>query len=244
MLRLMDALGRLHWLQREYDEAKEIFQGFVEINERKHGKISQQALHARSQLAAQYRDNGDPEAYDMLKECLDVSRKVHGDDHEQTLYRLGELAIVLKARAEKSKLDEDYQAAESELRDAIAAHEGVLGSGNEGTLGLMHALGHLHWLQGEYEEAKEIYVRYVEINEQEHGEISKQALHARSQLTAQYWGSDDPAAYDMATRCLEISRKVEGEATTTRRHPSSLGGWPRSVCDSRNLTTRKNTSRS
>jgi tetratricopeptide (TPR) repeat protein len=62
-------------------------------------------------LAAQYRDNDDPEACDMVRECLELSRQIHGDDHEETLSRLSELAMICLRLEKLDEAERLYQEA-------------------------------------------------------------------------------------------------------------------------------------
>jgi tetratricopeptide (TPR) repeat protein len=103
------------------------------------------------------------EAEPLLRETLELMRRVNGNEHRWTLNVMGNLGETYQ---HLGKLTE----AGALMREVLATRRRVLGEENRETLNAMFHLGDLLLTQGRYDEAESLNRKALEINRRIFGE--------------------------------------------------------------------------
>jgi eukaryotic-like serine/threonine-protein kinase len=160
-----------------------------------------------------------PAAQPHLERALELRRRVHGDEHADTLEAMNKLAGVYLAQGQFAK-------AASLLARALEVSRRVLGEEHPDTLDNMGALGLAYQVQGQPALAEPLWVRTLEMRRRVQGDEDPKTLGLMNNLAALYWTQQEFAkAEPLFAQVLEVSRRVlGGEHSQTLAARNNLAG--------------------
>ncbi|KAK3341084.1 hypothetical protein B0T25DRAFT_329824 [Lasiosphaeria hispida] len=151
------------------------------------------------------------EAEQMHQQALQLSEKVSGQEHPDTLTSMNNLALVLRGQGK-------YQEAEQMHRRALQLREKVLGQEHPDTLTSMNNLALVLQSQGKYQEAEQMHRQALQLREKVSGQEHPDTLASMNNLALvlQSQGKYQEAER-MHRQALQFSKKVSGQ-----EHPDTL----------------------
>ncbi|PMD64205.1 uncharacterized protein K444DRAFT_506864, partial [Hyaloscypha bicolor E] len=145
------------------------------------------------------------EAESIHRQCLKWQERVLGEDREDTLWSINELAYILYKQ-------EQYVEAEALYRRCLKLRERVLGEENKDTLWSIHWLAYVLYRQEQYVEAEALYRRCLKLRERVLGEENKDTLLSIGNLACVLCEQEQYVeAEALHRRCLKLREKVLGE---------------------------------
>jgi len=147
----------------------------------------------------------------MHQQALELRQKVLGQEHQDTLTSMNDLALVLWYQGK-------YEEAEQMHRQALELREKVLGQKHQSTLTSMNNLALVLRDQGKYEEAEQMHQQVLELKEKVLGQGHPDTLTSMNNLALVL---HDQGKYEeaeqMHQQVLELSAKMLGQ-----EHPGTL----------------------
>jgi tetratricopeptide (TPR) repeat protein len=179
------------------------------------GKFDHQPLveaSIRRTIGMTYIELGNyPEAQRQLEQAVELTRRVLGELHPDTLLTMRNLAGVYFCQSDHKHAEVLYQKV---LRDQLQ----VLGERNPETLGSMFELAEVYSAEGKYAQAEPLMARTLEVRRSVLGGQHPDTLAAAYRLGVLYKDEGNLAqAEPLLIRSLEAQRRVQGED-----HPDTL----------------------
>ncbi|MFO0874019.1 MAG: serine/threonine-protein kinase [Phycisphaerales bacterium] len=171
--------------------------------------VDAQLRHA---LADRYRQLGLYDAaFPLLKQALEIRRRVLGDDHPDTIVSIGDMGTLLQAQR---------KLAEAELydRDALERHRRVLGDEHPGTLTSINNMGLLLRAQGKLAESDPYLREAMEKRRRVLGEDHPNTISSIGSMGILLQSQGKLAEAEAYLReAMEKRRRVQGD-----QHPDTL----------------------
>ena len=207
-------LGATYFWLGEYGASKPHHERALQLRRAELGDEHADTLDSMNALAITYAQQGLLEdAIPLLKDTVDVLKRVNGPEHWDTLISMQNLAgmyVVL------GRLDE----AEPLYLETLEAKRRVDGPEHPDTLSTMNNLALLYYQQEHYEEAERLFLDTLEIKKRVDGEEHPFTLGTMNNLGVLY---NDTGRYAEAAALLEVSapacRRVLGD-----EHPWTSSG--------------------
>ena len=151
------------------------------------------------------------QARELHEQCLEVSRRVLGEEHPDTLSSMNNLAETLRALGDSGGARELHE-------QCLEVSRRVLGEEHPDTLMSMNNLASTLWALGDSGGARELHEQCLEVRRRVLGEEHPDTLSSMNNLaeTLRALG-DSGGARELHEQCLEVSRRVLGE-----EHPDTL----------------------
>lgn len=164
-------------------------------------RVRADAALATGRLAA--RLGHDPEAEKSLAEAVTLHDRLQDENGRHAA--VVQLALL---RAQEGRVEEGLAMLERERQDARVRHAG----GHEANVLL--ALGDIHWLMGQYEEAQRIYAESLRVTELERNGMREAKLRLRLAQSAVELGRFEEGIEfgRQASSLYQVMRKNAGEA--------------------------------
>jgi tetratricopeptide (TPR) repeat protein len=149
------------------------------------------------------------EAEPLLKQSLEIMRKIYGEYHPSVAISLNNLALLYY---EESK----YNEAEPLYKQSLEIRRKIYGEYHPSVATSLNNLAELYDEEGRYDEAEPLYKQSLEIRRKIYGEYHPDVAGSLNNLAALYLkkGKNDEAE-PLFKQALEIRRKIYGEY-----HPS------------------------
>ncbi|TVY65025.1 Protein SERAC1 [Fusarium oxysporum f. sp. cubense] len=141
------------------------------------------------------------EAETLQSEAVDIRLEVYGEEHEQTLYSMTDLATSL---AEQGQWDKS----ERMLENIIESLKRLHGDEHHQTIGAMNTLAWIFSGQGKKDESIALFSHVFEVGKRILGEEHSEVINAMSNLAIMSEGEE---AEEMQRRVLELRIKNYGE---------------------------------
>ncbi|KAI1439348.1 hypothetical protein F5Y02DRAFT_424116, partial [Annulohypoxylon stygium] len=196
----------------KYNEAEQMYQQTLELNEQVLGKEHPSTLSSMNNLALVLDSQGKyEEAEQMHRQILELKERVLGRKHPSTLSSMNNLALVLRRQGK-------YEEAEQMHRQTLELKERVLGRENPDTLGSMNNLAEVFRSQGKYEEAEQMHRQTLELRERVLGRENPSTLDSMNNLALVLNSQGKyEEAEQMHRQTLELKERVLG-----RENPYTL----------------------
>lgn len=151
------------------------------------------------------------EAEGMFWQCVDITRRMTGEEHPDTLARMGNLAVTYRSQGRFKEAEElELQVLEMDKRE--------LGEEHPQTLKSMNNLAATYWKQGRFREAEELGLQVLDIRKRVLGEEHPQTLMSINNLATTYCNQGRyKEAEELGLQVLETRKRVLGE-----EHPRTL----------------------
>jgi tetratricopeptide (TPR) repeat protein len=158
-----------------------------------------------------YEDGRYKEAEELEVQVMQISKRVLGNEHPDTLTSMGSLALTYWGQGRWKEAEElDVQALQIQKR--------VLGDEHHSTLTSMHNLASIYWSQGRLKEAEELQVRVLQINKRVLGNEHLDTIDSMHNLTSTYWYQGRwKEAEELNVQVLQTRKSVLGN-----EHPDTL----------------------
>jgi CHAT domain-containing protein/Flp pilus assembly protein TadD len=151
------------------------------------------------------------EAEPLFKQALQLSEKVLGKEHPDTLVSMNNLAGLYRSQGR-------YSEAEPLYKQALQLREKVLGREHPNTLTSMNNLAGLYRSQGRYSEAEPLFKQALQLSEKILGKEHPNTLISMNNLALLYKSQGRYSeAEPLYKQALQLSEKVLG-----REHPNTL----------------------
>jgi len=199
------ARGRQVTILDALDAASEKIEGRFENEPLIEGAI-------RRTLGSTYKALGNYKAAEPhLERDLYINRKHLGQEHNNTLTSMGDLAELYRVQGR-------YDQAELLYEKLLEISPRVLGAEHPHTLTFMNNYAMIHHHKGRYEQAEELYLKSFEIRKRQLGEEHPNTLATMNNLGGLYY---DTGQYEkaemMQLKTLEVQERVLGP-----EHPETL----------------------
>ena len=187
LLNTQNRLAYAHIRLKNYQQADEIFNKIILLNDNEDTKIQLEIAEAYSGKGEIYKLLKEyDEAESMLRIAIQVREKFLGknDIHSaNNLFNLGEIARSI----------EDFEKAEQYFLEAISRYKSVLGEKSPSVANTLYTLGLLKHSQKEYIAAESYYLEAIAVNLESRDEPHLQMAYPHANLAALYLTLPDTA---------------------------------------------------